>query len=347
MSSSLKDVAALAGVSITTASRALNGKGVNARTRERVVEAAKKLKYHASAIGKNLINNKSNAIGMFILNSKKSRDMTEEISYYYAMMKGALACIKQHDYVFNFEALDWEDLEEKNVFAKKIYGRTIDGLIIVPQFNYHYSFLNLLEEEQFPYVIVDPNVGIKPENSISVNNYRGGFLAADHLLSLGHRHLAVINGPENHIDSNTREKGFLSRLLDSDVQFDRTNIIYSDFTNEGGYESAKRLISDSKQVPTAIFCANDYMASGALAAISDAGLRIPGDISLVGYDDTDIARCIYPKLTTIKVAVKDLGFLAAERVLNLISENEKPSGKKYTEILLEPTLIVRDSTRGI
>jgi DNA-binding LacI/PurR family transcriptional regulator len=347
MPSSLKDVAALAGVSITTASRALNGKGVNVHTRERILEAVKKLKYHPSAIGKNLINNKSNTIGMYILNTRKSRDMTEEISYYYAMIKGALSCIQKYDYVFNFEVLDWEDLDKHNVFAKKIYGRTIDGLILVPQFMYHYSFLNLLEEEQFPFVIIDPKVGIKPENSVSVDNYRGGCLAADHLLSLGHSRIAFINGPETHVDSQTREKGFLSRLLGSSIRFDRSEIIYSDFTNEGGYDAAKRILSDSGRIPTAIFCANDYMASGALAAISSLGLRIPDDISLMGYDDTDIARCIYPKLTTIRTSVKDIGFLAAERVLHLIASNKKQTAEAYPEIMLEPTLIVRDSTRRI
>jgi DNA-binding LacI/PurR family transcriptional regulator len=347
MPSSLKDVAALAGVSITTASRALNGKGVNVRTRERILEAVKKLKYHPSAIGKNLINNKSNTIGMYILNTKKSRDMTEEISYYYAMMKGALSCIRKYEYVFNFEVLDWEDLDVNNVFAKKIYGRTIDGLILVPQFMYHYSFLNLLEEERFPFVIIDPKVGIKPENSVSVDNYRGGYLAADYLLSLGHSRIAFINGPESHIDSQNREKGFLSRLLGSSVRFGMSDIIYSDFTNEGGYEAAKRILSDAGRIPSAIFCANDYMASGALAAVSGMGLRVPGDVSLMGYDDTDIARCIFPKLTTIRTAVKDIGFLAAERVLNLIAKAEKQTSETYPEIILEPTLVVRDSTRKI
>ena len=89
------------------------------------------------------------------------------------------------------------------------------------------------------------------------------------------------------------------------------------------------------------------MASGALAAISKAGLRVPEDVSLMGYDDTDIARCIYPKLTTIRTAVKDLGFLAAERVLQLIAQSGNPLAETYPEIMLEPTLIVRDSTRRI
>ena len=347
MASTLKDVATLAGVSLTTASHALNGKRVNAETREKVLAASKKLKYHTSAIGRNLITNKSNTIGMFVLNSKKSRDMTEEITYYYGMMLGALACIQQHDYVFNFEVINWEDLEDKNFIAKKVYSRAIDGMILVPQFMYHYSFLNVLEEEKFPYVVIDPYVGIRPENSISVDNYRGGYLAADYLLSLGHRDIVFINGPENHIDASTRERGFLARLLESSIQYDRDHIFYSDFTHEGGDAAVKRMLEDRLLHPTAIFCANDYMASGAVAALLEAGLHIPGDVSVVGYDDTDIARCIHPKLTTVKTAVKELGYLAAERVLHLIKDKDTHTFQDHPEIILSPTLIARESTRSI
>jgi len=347
MASTLKDVATLAGVSLTTASHALNGKRVNAETKEKVLAASKKLKYHTSSIGRNLITNKSNTIGMFILNSKKNRDMTEEITYYYSMMKGALACIQQYDYVFNFEAIDWEDLEDKNFIAKKVYSRAIDGMILIPQYMYHYSFLHILEEEKFPYVIIDPNVGIHPENSVSIDNFQGGYLASDFLLSLGHRTIVFINGPEDHIDSNTREKGFLTRLLESSIQYDRKNIIYSDFTHEGGYRSIKKILAENRLHHTAIFCANDYMASGAIAALMEAGIRIPGDISVVGYDDTDIARCIYPKLTTIRTAVKEIGFLAAERVLKLIDDRAKSVQNNYQAIILSPTLIERDSTRQV
>ncbi len=345
MPATLKDVAALAGVSLTTASHALNGKQVNAQTREKVLEAAKKLKYHTSAIGRNLITNKSNTIGMFILNSKKSRDMTEEISYYYAMIKGALTSIRQHEYVFNFEALYWEELEDKDFIAKKVFSRSIDGMILVPQFMYHYSFLSLLEEERFPYVVINPNTGIKSESSVKIDNYRGGYLAAEHLLTLGHENIAIINGPDNHTDAYEREKGFLSRLLESGIKYDRNNIIYADFTHDGGYYAAKRLLEKKSSLPTAIFCSNDYMASGVITAVVEAGMKVPEDISLVGYDDIDIARCVNPKLTTIQSPVKDVGFIAAERVIDLVGKKEAKTGLK--EIILEPSLIVRASTRRI
>ncbi len=345
MPASLKDVAALAGVSPATASLALNGKRVNSRTREKVEEAARKLKYHTSAIGRNLIKNRSNTIGLFILNSKKSRDMTEEITYYYAMLKGALDCIRQHGFVFNFEAVDWEDMEENGFIAKKVFSRSVDGMILVPQFMYHYSFLSLLEEEGFPYVVINPSMSLRPRNSVEIDNHRGGYLAADHLLKLGHRRFAIINGPEDHKDSFSREKGFLARLLESGIKYDINNIVYSDFTHDGGYHAMKSLLEKGGSPPGAVFCSNDYMASGAMSALFEAGLRVPEDVSLVGYDDSDIAKCVYPKLTTVRSPVRELGFLAAERVLEQIEGAKGDNG--FDAVLLQPEMILRGSTRQL
>ncbi len=342
MPATLKDVALLAGVSLATASHALNGKRVKAETRERVLDAAKKLQYHRSTIGRNLIKNRSNIIGMFVLNSKKSRDMTEEISYYYAMLKGALSSVQQHDYVFNFEVIDWEDLESKNYIEKKIYSRSIDGMILVPQFMYHYSFMSILEKECFPYVIINPSIDIEPKNTVRIDNYTGAYLAADYLLKLGHKNIAFINGPKDHKDSYEREKGFLARLLESGICYNKDEIVYADFTHDGGYDAILKILKNKNKIPDAVFCSNDYMASGAMAAIYESGMEVPGDISLIGYDDTDIARCIHPKLTTIKSDVKRMGILAAERVLQLISLKGKES--KLDEIVLKPNLIIRNST---
>ncbi len=343
MSSTLKDVAALAGVSLTTASNAINEKPVNANTKERVLDAAKKLKYHTSSIGRNLIKNKSNAIGMIILNSKKSKDITEEISYYYAMIKGALASIQQHDYVFNFEVMYWEDIEYTEYFPRKVFSKTIDGMILVPQFMYNYSFLPLLEEEHFPYVIINPSVNIRPECRAVIDNFQGGYLAADHLLNLGHKRILFINGPADHKDSYEREKGFLARLLESGIPYDKCNILYSDFTNNGGYTLMKKILEEKGRTFSAVFCANDYMASGAMNAIFEAGFRIPEDFSVIGFDDTDIAKCIYPGLTTVKSPVKELGFKAAERIFELMSD--KNAEKDLQEINLSLDLVIRGSTK--
>lgn len=344
MPAKLKDVAALAGVSLTTASHALNGKPVNENTREKVLNAAKKLKYHTSSIGRNLIQNKSNTIGMIILNSQNSRDMTEEISYYYGMIRGALASIQKHEYVFNFEVINWEDVGNTEHFDKKVFGRSIDGMILVPQFMHNYGFLPLLEEEHFPYVIINPCVDIRPENTVVVDNFQGGYLAADHLLSLGHKEIVFINGPKEHKDAYERERGFLIRLLESGIKYDSGNTVYSDFTNDGGYNAMKSILKKRGRAFSAVFCANDYMATGAMNALFEEGFNIPEDFSVIGFDDSDIAKCIYPKLTTVKVAVKELGFLVAERVFDLI-DNKNTSGS-LPQINLSTNLVIRGSTKA-
>lgn len=348
MPATLKDVAALARVSLTTASHALNGKTVNEQTRERVLEAAKKLKYHTSVIGRNLIKNSSNTIEILILNSRKSKDMTDEISYYYKMLQGAFSCIQKYDYLFSFQVKYWEDIENTDYIMKKVYSRSIDGMILIPQFMYYHDFVSILEEEKFPYVIINPSIGIKNESRVVIDNYKGAYLAADHLLQSGHKDIVFINGPDNHFDSHSREKGFFARLLQEGIRFDSNNVIYSDFTNDGGYQAMREVLSKGDIRPTAVFCANDYMATGAMAAIYDAGLSVPGDISVVGYDDTDVARAVYPKLTTISVDIKKVGYLAAERVFELIYNKGKEYDLNYLdEITLEPSLIERGSTRRL
>jgi DNA-binding LacI/PurR family transcriptional regulator len=340
----LKDVAALARVSLTTASHALNGKEVNEETRKRVIEAARKLKYYKSSIGRNLILNKSNTIGMFVLNSKMSKDMTEDISYYYGLIKGALASIQKHGYLFNFEVVYWEDIANSDFIDRKIYGRSLDGMILIPQFMYYYNFLSSLENEQFPYIIINPSTNIKSQSRVVFDNYKGGYLAADYLLGLGHENLAFINGPENHYDAYQREKGFFARLLEGGVKFDRKKIVYSDFTTDGGYEAMENIIRKNVELPTAVFCANDYMASGAMGAVYDEGLKVPEDISIIGYDDIDVARAVYPKLTTIRSPVKEIGFEAAERVLAMVEDRDGDTKAQLNEIIFEPALVERGST---
>lgn len=345
MATKLKDVAMLANVSITTASHALNGKAVNEDTKNRVLEAAKKLNYHKSIIGRNLITNRSNTIGMFILNSKSSRDMTEEISYYYRMIMGVLSSAQRHGYLFNFEVQYWEDIKHNEFIEQKVLSRSIDGMILIPQFTYSYDFLSVLEKESFPYVIINPNTEIKPASKAIIDNFEGGYMAANYLLEIGHKDLFFINGPRNHIDSISRENGFFMKLIEDGVKFNREKITYSDFTSEGGYYAMKQVLDFCDSIPTAIFCANDYMAAGALRAIFDRGLRVPEDISLIGYDDTDIAKTVYPRLTTIAAPIKELGFIVAERVFEMI--DNKIQEPALSQIVMKPELVVRESTRKL
>ncbi|HOV64421.1 MAG TPA: hypothetical protein PLG43_11130, partial [Spirochaetia bacterium] len=171
---------------VATASLALKNKPVSAKA---------KLNYVTRSAGLSLKSGKSFSVGLYILNSRTNRDLTEECSYVYAMLKGVLEETAHRNYSFNLEIGYWEDIETNNFILKKVYSRSIDGAIIVPQYSFHYSFLNALEDLSSPYVICNPMVNIDLAKTVAVNNYQGAFLAEREK-----RRIAVINGPRNHYD---------------------------------------------------------------------------------------------------------------------------------------------------
>ncbi len=339
MPATLKDVADLAKVSLTTASHALNGKKVSEEARERVLEAAKKLHYYVNISGRNLITNKRHAISLVVLNTRHSSDFVDEISYYYELLKGAMACAQESGYTLNFESVIWENIQEDELFEKKIFGRAVDGVIVIPQFMYRCDFISMFESEKFPYVIINPGVDVNPVNRVLLDNYKGGRKAAEYLAEMGHKRILFINGPKDHVDAYYREKGFMTELLHRGIKFDRRYMVYSDFTHLGGYYTMKRILSDNAYKMTAVFCANDYMATGVMSAVHEAGLAIPKDLSVMGYDGMDISACVFPKLATISSEVRSLGYEATKRLIALI--NGQATG--LSEIVLKPVLLERNS----
>jgi len=263
MNTTLKDVAALAGVSIATASLALNdGYGVNVNTKEKVVQAAHKLNYVQSSVGRNLITGKSNTIGLYILNSRNNPDLTGECSYFYSILRGVLSVAQQNGYSLSFCVKTWEEIETSNFFALRSRDRSNDGMIIIPQYNYHYSFLQDLEKYDFPYIIFNPNTTTNKSKRISLNNYLGARLATRHLINLGIDSIGFINGPENHYDAVVRERGFLEELVQGEkVKAEEKWFERGDFTTKSGYEAMERILKGGTP-PNGIFCSNDYMAAG-------------------------------------------------------------------------------------
>lgn len=339
MTPTLKDVAKLAKVSTATASLALNGKPVNEETKKRVLEAAKKLNYVTSRVGKSLISGKSHTIGLYILNSRTNNVLTEECSFFYSLLRGVLSVTTKYGYLFNFEVGFWEDLKSNNFILEKVYSRSVDGAILIPQYVYHYGFLETLEEKGFPFVVYNPVVQLNPAKSIVIDNYKGACKAAEYLIKNGFKRIGFINGPKNHFDAVNREKGFIDTLIKYGVKIYKEYMINSTFTINGGYDSMKHIINNCANLPDAIFCCNDYMAAGAIRALDQLGYKVPEDISVIGFDDTDIARGLSPALTTLKNPMFEVGKYAAERLFELIEEKDD----KLDPIVLTPELIVRDS----
>jgi DNA-binding LacI/PurR family transcriptional regulator len=210
----------------------------------------------------------------------------------------------------------------------------LDGIIIVPQFLTDYPILHTLQTKGFPYVMFRPARFGADVNYVDIENAEGGRLVAELFARLGHNKIAMINGPETHVDAIERERGFVEGLLSAGIyKLIRRN---GDFLIQSGFSAMKAILEELQ--PDALFCANDYMAAGAIKFLWEAGLRVPRDISVVGYDNNDICEGIIPSLTTVDHRLEELGQCLAQGLLALI-EGQAPSIRKTSP----PRLIERQS----
>ena len=343
MATTLKDVAKLAKVSLTTASFALNGKPVNEETRKRVKDAAEKLHYYVDVNGRNLSTKKTHNISFVILNETEEQDYTMQISYYYRMLKGIMDFAQSREYSVKYEVVSWNQMRKSDYFERLVYGHSVDGVIVVPQYKYSCDFIQLFEEESFPYVIINPWFEIGRKHKVQINNYIGGMLAADYILRRHYQNIYLINGPKHHVSASEIESGFLASLLQRGVAFDVSRILYADYTFEGGAEAMRSLLDEKDLIGSVVLCSNDNMAAGALTAVRERGLSVPDEVSLIGYDGQEISQMVYPKLTTMSVDTLQVGVRAAKRLFGIMEDD--PEQKFFREIIIIPELMEGGSTK--
>jgi hypothetical protein len=209
----IKDVAELAGVSVGTASMALSGGKVRESTRQRVLECAKRLNYVPNRIGRTLNTGKSNAIALLMMTSAKYADIVHKTSLFYYLQQGVLAVVDQANYSLRLDVKAHEDPDLLDYFERVVGDRTLDGIIIVPQYRRDYPFIYPLQQRSFPYVMMRPACFGTDVNYVDLDNSRGGQLVAHLFARRGCRRVAMINGPETHVDAIERERGFFEGLV--------------------------------------------------------------------------------------------------------------------------------------
>jgi DNA-binding LacI/PurR family transcriptional regulator len=328
----LKDVAELAGVSTATASLALNDGKVNEVTRQRVLAIARRLNYVPNRVGRMLHTGRAKTICLLFMTSPRHADIIHHTSLFYYLIEGVLAVADQAKYSLRVEVKSHADPDLLIFFDQVVGDRSLDGVIIVPQFLTDYPFLHTLQTKSFPYVMFRPARFGPDVNYVDIENALGGRLVADLFARLGHSQIAMINGPETHVDAIERERGFIEGLSSAGIY----TLVkrYGDFLIQSGFSAMQSILEELK--PDAVFCANDYMAAGAIKCLWEAGLRVPQDISVVGYDNNDICEGLLPSLTTVDHRLEELGQCLARGVLGLI-EGKAP---KFQESLT-PRLIER------
>ncbi len=329
-----EDVARLAGVSRTTVSFVLNnvpGVKISAETRERVLQAARELNYYPAAAARSLASGKTHRIGL-VLGVGQERLSAD--AFLLAFLQGVTASVHRRGYLLMLQLA--EDVPSHEAYVRLIREQQIDGLILSgPRLDD--PLLPQLEEEGFPMILHGRLPGRRIPQ-VDVDNRAGGFQATNHLLNLGHRRIAFIsNAPLSYSSAQERLKGYQDALLSHHVPLDDHLVRTATFMPETGRAAMEELLALSER-PTAVFAASDVVAIGAMSAIQSAGLRIPDDIAVVGFDDILLAAHTIPPLTTVRVPAYGLGWTSAEVLISLIEgEDEVPS------VLLETELVIRES----
>jgi LacI family transcriptional regulator len=329
----LRDVAVSAGVHPATASRALNPETrilVSEETARRVLDAAEALGYHPNPVARSLRTRRSHTVGVLI------PDLNNPL--FPPIVRGLEDRLAAAGYVALIGNTDSDDQREQMVF-EQMRARHVDGLVLATA-RLHHPLLAEASRAELPVVLINRLAQDYSFPSVSVDNERGVRMAVGHLAGLGHRRIAHIAGPQEMSTGLSRYRGFVTAMESSGLQVDSDLVVFAKaFTVEEGLRCA-RLLLDRGSGCTAIAAGNDMLAVGCYAALDEAGLTCPEDMSVVGFNDMPFIDRLRPPMTTVRFPHYQVGTEAAQLLLERIAEHAGPVKILY----LAPELIIRGST---
>ena len=307
----IRDVAKLAGVGIGTVSRVLSGNGsVSSKTLLKVNHAMESLNYTPSSVARSLVSKKMNTIGIW------GTETSGEIN------RNTLRKIEIELKPFEVHLIfaDGELNSKQNPNASResfdtLVNKGCDGIIF---WGSDLPALKILQiENEFPYIaLLNNKIELIYDKCFYFDHYQAGYVCGQHLIDNGHSNIACITGWLETDDGNQRHQGFLSALNDNNVNIPKELIFEGDYTYRKGYEGVLSLLKQGLPF-TALFCGNDQSAMSAIAAITNKGFKVPNDISIIGYDDMNIASYTSPPLTTVRIPFNRMAVSATRRLLNL------------------------------
>jgi len=327
------EVSKLAGVSLATVSRVTNkNPSVSDKTREKVLKAMKELGYHPNSIAQSLASNRSNSVGILVSELQGA--------FFGLMMAGIEEELREAGkHVIITPGHSEEDKEKDGI--EFLLNRNCDAIIVHVE-AVSDEYLTKLCQGKTPVYIMSRYVEGLAENCIYLDNELGGYLATKEIIKQGHTDIAYIAGQQFKPDARDRLLGHKRALAEHDLELNEKLLHFGDFKETGGIDGVNHFI-ESKEHFTAIVCANDEIASGAMTRAREHGLSLPENLSIIGFDNVIFARFIYPKLTTINNPVNEMGKMAAKLVLKNIYQHDKLS----ITYAFKPTLISRDSIKNI
>jgi len=326
----LEEVAALAGVSPATVSRFLNGTAVVSELKKQAVDKAiARLGFVPNPVARGLAGGRTLSVGV----------VTQAIDspFYGVALRGIEEELAAAGYSPLFVSGHWNAVHEENCI-EMLRSRRVDGIIVVTG-RLSDSALRATAR-QMPVVVTGRDLKAPNLFSLNFDNFEGGRLATHHLMALGHRRIAFISGDPEHPDAVERQRGYRAALEAAGVPFDPDLVVPGKYFELSGLEAVERLMHGRHQF-SAIFAANDQMACGAALGLHRRGLRVPHDISLVGFDDLPASTYSIPPLSTVHQPVYELGRLAASAMLDLLR------GREPAAQMPLPRFIPRESTRAV
>ncbi|MDE2278761.1 MAG: LacI family DNA-binding transcriptional regulator [Xanthomonadaceae bacterium] len=329
MTATIKDVAREAKVSVASVSRALNGGGgVTPATAQRIREAAARLRYVPHSAARSLITRRTHTIGALL------PDLHGE--FFSELIRGIDLEARSHG--LHLLVSSSHDGEEDAAAALRAMQGRVDGVVLLSSPHVDAAFLKANLPDGLPIVLLNSDVKNGADAVLNIDNFAGTYAMVRHLVDIGHQRIAFVGGPKDNYDARQREAGFRAAMAKF-LPGEPVRVLAGDFGESSGYVAARELLA-MKTRPQAVFAANDTMAVGCLQAFKEAGLAVPGDIAVAGFDDIPIARYVTPSLSTVRVRIAELGKNAMELLADLMDRPGLSAASVHT---LGCDIVVRDS----
>ncbi|RXT02376.1 LacI family DNA-binding transcriptional regulator [Ammoniphilus sp. CFH 90114] len=328
MKPTITDVAKKAGVSIATVSKVMNNTGkISEATKKRVLEIMKEMEFQPSFVASALKGKSTYTIGLLI---------PDLANPFFAELARSIED-RGHNLGYNLVICSTDySMEKESKYINLLKQKSVDGFILASGFE-NIQLVKELMEEKTPLAIVAREMPALEVDTVSVDNFLGGYLAASHLINLGHKEIAIIT--RDVWSNRERLRGYRQALLEAGIPFEEKIDVVEETSVECGRKMAGKFLSSARR-PTAIFACSDSLAIGVFHAAREFGLKIPNDLSVIGFDDTPWAGASFPSMTTIAQPIREMGLAVTDLLVKAIK------GEKETKqrLILLPKLIAREST---
>ncbi|MBP2097830.1 LacI family DNA-binding transcriptional regulator [Enterococcus rivorum] len=336
MKLTIKEIADLAGVSVTTVSQILNNKGsrFSSETRQKVLAVVEKYQYKPDFFASNLITRHSKTIGMIV------PDVTD--FFFSKVVEGVETYLNNSGYMILL-CNSKHSLQKETQYVTELIHRSVDGIILAtPNLLPEDHILKQPVNQNMPFILVDRGINPRESGRLIVKEYEGAYQAMNFLIAEGHRNIGMIRESQGYYQLTERLMAYKHALRDNAIPLQEKFIACGELNLDGGHKAAKELLENNEEL-TAIFCGNDEMAMGAYQAIAEAGKQIPDDISVIGFDGLDISKYLVPALTTIYQPSFDIGHTAAQFLVQTINNPKQ----KIPNRIFNTNFVKRKSTKSI